>query len=313
MSEMTAFDLQLNGYKGIDFNADDLSADDLVVACDAVLADGGGQMLATVITDRVDRMVARVSRLAELRSVDHRIAEVLTGIHLEGPFINPRTGYVGAHPVEHALPASISVAAQLVEAGQGLVRLVTLAPECDANLQTTSWLVDHGVRVSAGHCDPSTQTLDQAIDAGLTAFTHLGNGCPAQLHRHDNILWRVLATDRLRWVMLIADGVHLPATLIRTMIRAIGIERVIAVSDATAAGGMGPGTFSLAGRDVIVDESGAAWAADRTHLVGSTASPNRLREVLCQGVGLSAQDAQRVMVANPAQLLGQELPRERKQ
>ncbi len=307
MCEMTAFDLQLNGYKGVDFNADALSATDLATACDAVRADGGGQMLATVITDRVDRMVTRISRLAKLRTFDPRIAEVLTGIHVEGPFINPQTGYVGAHPVEHVLPASVSVATQLVGAGQGLVRLVTLAPECDENLRTTSWLVDQGIRVSAGHCDPSQQTLIRAIDAGLTAFTHLGNGCPAQLHRHDNILWRVLATDRLRWVMLIADGVHLPTPLIRTMIRAIGIERVIAVSDATAAAGMGPGTFSLAGQNVIVDESGAAWAADRTHLVGSTASPNQIREVLCQGVGLSAHDAQRVMVANPAELLGQEL------
>lgn len=305
---MTALDLQLNGYKGIDFNADDLSASDLAAACEAVRSDGGGRMLATVITDRVDRMVARIGRLAELRSADQRIAEVVTGIHVEGPFISSRTGYVGAHPVEHVLPASISVATQLVEAGQGLVRLVTLAPECDADLKTTGWLVGHGIRVSAGHCDPSAEILDHAIDAGLTAFTHLGNGCPAHLHRHDNILWRVLATDRLRWVMLIADGVHLPATLIRTMIQAIGIERIIAVSDATAAGGMGPGVFSLAGQDVIVDESGAAWAADRTHLVGSTASPNRLREVLCQDVGLSVHDAERVMVTNPAHLLGEGPP-----
>ena len=162
-----------------------------------------------------------------------------------------------------------------------------------------------GIRVSAGHCDPSAETLDQAIDVGLTAFTHLGNGCPAQLHRHDNILWRVLASDRLRWVMLMADGVHLPPTLIRTVIRTIGLERVIAVSDATAAAGMGPGTFSLAGQDVVVDESGAAWAADRSHLVGSTASPRRLREVLCKDVGLSDADAEQILVVNPAQLLSE--------
>ena len=307
MSAMRVFDLQLNGYKGIDFNADDLSAADLVAACAAIQADGGGRMLATVITDHVDRMVARISRLVELRSADRRIADVLAGIHVEGPFINPQTGYVGAHPAEHVLPASIAIAGQLVEAGQGLVRLVTLAPECDANLDTTRWLVEHGIRVSAGHCNPSAETLDQAINVGLTAFTHLGNGCPAQLHRHDNILWRVLASDRLRWVMLIADGVHLPATLIRTVVRVIGIERVIAVSDATAAAGMGPGRFSLAGQEVLVDESGAAWAADRSHLVGSTASAGRLREVLCQDVGLSDHDAERVLFINPTELLSEEM------
>ena len=305
MLAMSVFDLQLNGYKGIDFNADDLTLGNLSAACDAFQNDGGGRMLATIITDRVDRMVSRIRRLVELRSADRRITDVLAGIHIEGPFISSQKGYVGAHPAEHVLPASISVAAQLVEAGQGLVRLVTLAPECDHELRTTCWLVEHGIRVSAGHCDPSAETIDQAIDVGLTAFTHLGNGCPAQLHRHDNILWRVLASDRLRWVMLIADGVHLPPTLVRTVIRTIGLERVIAVSDATAAAGMGAGTFSLAGQDVVVDESGAAWAADRSHLVGSTASPRRLREVLCKDVGLSDADAEQILVVNPAQLLSE--------
>ena len=300
---MQPFDLQLNGYKGVDFNADDLAADELRRACRAVQADGGGRMLATVITDRLDRMAARIGRLAELRAADDGIAAVLAGIHVEGPFISPRAGYVGAHPAAAVVPASVAAARQLVEAGAGLVRLVTLAPECDPGLATTRWLVEQGVCVSAGHCDPSAATLERAIDAGLTAFTHLGNGCPLQLHRHDNILWRVLAADRLRWVMLIVDGVHLPLPLVCTLIQVFGCDRVIAVSDATAAGSMGPGRFLLAGRDVVVDEAGAAWAADRSHLVGSTVSPGRVRQLLRDAVGLSPGDVERLTVTNPARFI----------
>jgi len=297
------FDLQLNGYKGVDFNGDGLSAADLRRACEAVRADGGGRMLATVITDRLDRMASRISRLAELRAADPLVADVMAGIHVEGPFISPQRGYVGAHPPEHVLPASPAAAERLVAAGGGLVRLVTLAPEHDEGQATIRWLVSRGILVSAGHCDPSADVLERAIDAGLTAFTHLGNGCPLSLHRHDNVIQRVLAADRLRWVMLIPDAVHLPPSMVRTIIRAVGIERVIAVTDATAAGGMGAGRFTLAGQEVIVDADGAAWAADRSHLVGSTASMARVRQVLRDAVGLSEADVTRIVSTNPAAAL----------
>jgi N-acetylglucosamine-6-phosphate deacetylase len=297
---MQPLDLQLNGYKGVDFNADDLSAGGLRAACEAVRQDGGGRMLATIITDRLDRMTARISRLVKLHAADPVVADVMAGIHVEGPFISPQPGFVGAHPAEHVLPASPQAAGELIAAGCGLVRLVTLAPERDADLATTRWLADQGILVSAGHCDPAADTLDRAIEAGLAAFTHLGNGCPLLLHRHDNIIQRVLAADRLRWVMIIPDAVHLPPALVRTIIRTVGIDRVIAVTDATAAGGMGAGRFSLAGREVIVDADEAAWAADRSHLVGSTASMGRICAVLRSKVGLSDEEVAVVTQVNPA-------------
>jgi N-acetylglucosamine-6-phosphate deacetylase len=300
---MTPLDLQLNGYKGVDFNADDLAASALRQACEAVRGDGGGRMLATVITDRLDRMVARIARLADLREADPLVADVMAGIHVEGPFISPLPGFVGAHPAAHVVPATVAAAERLAAAGRGLVRLMTLAPEHDAGLATTRWLDRQGILVSAGHCDPSADTLARAIEAGLSACTHLGNGCPLHLHRHDNIIQRVLAADGLRWVMLIPDGVHLPPPLVRTIIRAVGIDRVIAVTDATAAGGMGPGRYSLAGQEVLVTAEGAAWAPDRSHLVGSTASMAQIRGVLRAAVGLSAAEIDQVTVVNPARAL----------
>jgi N-acetylglucosamine-6-phosphate deacetylase len=297
-------DLQLNGYKGVDFNADDLSVDDLRRACLAFRGDGGGRMLATVITDDLDRMVGRIDRLAAAHRSDPTIRDIMAGIHVEGPFISPEPGYVGAHPARHVLPATVAAAESLVASGGGLVRLVTLAPERDADLATTRFLASQGILVSAGHCDPSADVLTAAIDAGLRMFTHLGNGCPLLLHRHDNVIQRVLAADRLPWVMVIPDGVHLPIPLLRTIIRIVGVDRLIAVTDATAAGGMGPGRYTLGGRDVVVGEDGAAWSADRSHLVGSTASPAVVRRVLHEQVGLSEADVEQVTVVNPAQAVG---------
>ena len=143
-----------------------------------------------------------------------------------------------------------------------------------------------------------------AIDAGLSCFTHLGNGCPLMLHRHDNVIQRVMAADRLRWVMVIADGVHLPQMVLRTIIRQVGIDRTIAVTDATAAAGMGPGRYVLAGQEVVVGEEGAAWAPDRSHLVGSTATMADIRRVLSSAVGLTAADVDQLTIQNPLRAIG---------
>ncbi|MEO1992962.1 MAG: N-acetylglucosamine-6-phosphate deacetylase [Pirellulales bacterium] len=301
---MAVLDLQLNGYRGIDFNADDLSVEQLSAACQAVRADGGHSMLATVITDRLDLMKSRIERLAHLREQSSLIAEIMVGIHVEGPFISPTAGYVGAHPAEYVLPATVVNAKELVSAGRGLIRIMTLAPEYDNELKTTQWLAEQNILVSAGHCNPSAEVFSAAMEAGLSAFTHLGNGCPLHLHRHDNIIHRVLAADGLRWVMMIPDGIHLPPPLMRTMIRSVGIERIIAVSDATAAGGMGAGHFSLGSQEIVVEADGAAWASDRTHLVGSTASMKRVREVLEQSVGLTQNEIVQITEVNPAIAIG---------
>ena len=300
---MIPLDLQLNGYRGIDFNGDDLSLEQMRQACAAIKADGGGRMLATVITDRLDRMVARIERLAAHHAADPHIRDVMAGIHVEGPFISPLPGFVGAHPAKHVIPAEVSTARQLVEAGQGLVRLLTLAPENDRGMATTRWLAERGVLVSAGHSDASAEQLRHAVDAGLSGFTHLGNGCPLLLHRHDNIIQRVLTLPGLRWVMLVADGVHVPPLVLRDYIRRIGISRTIAVTDATAAAGMGPGRYMLAGQEVVVGEDGAAWAAGRSHLVGSTATMAFVRDVLRTTVGLSAEEVDQVTCLNPSRAI----------
>ena len=82
---------------------------------------------------------------------------------------------------------------RLLDAAGGLTKVVTLAPERDPGFRVTRMLARKNVIVSAGHSDASVDQLQAAIDAGLAMFTHLGNGCPMQMHRHDNIIQRVLS------------------------------------------------------------------------------------------------------------------------
>jgi N-acetylglucosamine-6-phosphate deacetylase len=179
------------------------------------------------------------------------------------------------------------------------VRLLTLAPECDAAFAVTRWLADRDIRVAAGHCNSSLDQLRGAIDNGLTLFTHLGNGCPLALPRHDNIIQRALSLSDRLWVTFIADGVHVPFVALRNYLRCVGLDRSIVVSDAIAAAGLGAGTFLLGGQNVVVDEQLATWSADRSHLMGAATTLPRACENLRTQLGLTADETRRLTYDNP--------------
>src|ERR671912_3017838 len=141
-------DLQVNGYAGVDFNKDDLTPDELHLACQRLRADGYGGILATVITEDVSRMALRLSNLAKHRERDPLAREMIPGFHIEGPFLNETPGYRGAHPADAMHPADPDEMKRLLDAAGGLTRVVTLAPERDPGLRVTRLLSDARVVVS---------------------------------------------------------------------------------------------------------------------------------------------------------------------
>ncbi len=298
-----SIDLQVNGAYGVDFNSDDLTADTLHDVCVRLESDGVDGILATVITDSIDDMSARLARLATLREADPLAQKILWGFHIEGPFINEQPGYVGAHPAAEVLPANVDAMQRLLDAAGGLTKMVTLAPERDAGMAVTRMLADRNICVSGGHCNPTLDQLDAAIDAGLRAFTHLGNGCPKELDRHDNIIQRVLSRSDRLWICFIADGVHVPWPALRNYLRVTGIERALVVTDAISAAGLGPGEFQLGNQVVHVDEAGATWSADRSHLMGSASTMPLLRDHLRTKLGLSENEVATLTSSNPRNLL----------
>jgi N-acetylglucosamine-6-phosphate deacetylase len=172
-----SFDIHVNGYAGADFCSRDLTLDQCRRACDELAADGTDGILATVITDSIDGICGKLARLVAFRERDPAIARMIAGFHVEGPFLSRKPGCPGAHDPTKIVPANPDDAKRLIDATDGLLRLVTLAPECDAGLATTRYLAGQGVTESAGHCDPSLDELGAAIDSGLSMVTHLGNGC----------------------------------------------------------------------------------------------------------------------------------------
>ena len=297
-------DLQVNGYAGVDFNSDDLSADALHSACQRLAGDGVAAILATIITEDLPVMCRRLERLAELRAADPLARQIIAGVHIEGPFINPASGFVGAHPADAVRPATVDAAQRLLAAAAGLTRLVTLAPECDDGQRVTAYLAKHNVIVSAGHCDPSIDTLTAACDAGLSMFTHLGNGCPQQVARHDNVIQRALSLAERLTLCFIADGVHIPLFALRNYLRCSNPDRCLVVTDAIAAAGLGPGRYRLSRWEVLVGDDLAARAPDGSHLVGSAMTMQQNAENLRKDLGLSDKQVRRLLVENPCKSLG---------
>jgi N-acetylglucosamine-6-phosphate deacetylase len=246
----------------------------------------------------------RIRTLVELREKDALAQKMITGIHIEGPFINPIKGYVGAHPPHAVKPANVDDAKRLFEAAGGLARLVTLAPEHDEGCKTTAWLASQRVVVSAGHCDPSLDQLRAACDAGLSMFTHVGNGCPIQMHRHDNIIQRALSLHDRLWLCFIPDGVHVPFFVLKNWLRSTGLDRVIFVTDAISAARLGPGRYTLAGWDILIGEDLVARSPDGSHFVGSTVTVPRIKANALHDLGMTEAELARVLDENPQKAMG---------
>jgi len=300
-------DLQVNGYGGIDFNQDDLSAQALHTACQKLRDDGVAGILATLITDTIEVMAGRLRRLVELRAADPLAQQMIRGLHIEGPFLSDKPHYRGAHPAAAIHPARWDLMQRLLDAGGGLTRIVTLAPEQDtqgSSSQVTRRLADQGIIVSAGHTDASLDQLKAAIDNGLSMVTHLGNGCPGQLPRHDNIIQRSLALREHLWLCFIADGIHIPFYALANYLKVAGVEKSIVVTDAMAAAGLGPGRYQLGRWDLVVGEDQAVRSPDGTHLVGSAMPMNQAAQHLSHHLGLTPSQIQSLTRDHAASLLG---------
>lgn len=293
------FDLQVNGFGGIDFNAPDLTADRVVEALARMRATGVTRCLPTLITSSFERFAASARVLARVTSA------AVAGIHMEGPYISPEDGARGAHPREDVLPASLDDFLRRQDAADGRIALVTLAPESPGALPLIEFLVASGVRVAIGHTAATAQQITYAIAAGATLATHLGNGCAQMLPRHPNAIWELLAADGVL-ATLIADGHHLPPSTVKAMVRAKGADRTILITDAIAAAGCAPGSYTIGGVDCALDEDGRVSLPGTPYLAGSSLTLDRAIENTVRFTGLSIDEVIPMASTIPARWLGVE-------
>ncbi len=265
-----SIDLQVNGYNGVDFSSPELTEDDFIRACRQVLQAGTAAFLPTVITSPTETYRRNLPIIARALSSEE-FRNRLLGIHVEGPFISPKDGARGAHNPDWIRKPDPAFLAQLIDWSGNQVKLITIAAELDGAAELARSATDSGIVVSLGHQMARTDDLQKLVDAGARALTHLGNGVPAVIPRHENPVWAGLANDQLT-AMIITDGHHLPPSVIKTIIRTKTPARCILVSDASPLAGMPPGTYETLGQKVVLDPSGRLYNPKGNHLVGSSAT-----------------------------------------
>jgi N-acetylglucosamine-6-phosphate deacetylase len=291
------FDLQVNGFAGVDFNAPGLTADRIGEALQRMRATGVTRCLPTLITSPFERFAAAARVLA--RMTDAAIA----GIHMEGPYLSPEEGARGAHPREHLAPATVDDFERRQHAAEGRIALVTLAPEVPGALALIEHLVASGVRAAIGHTAATTPQINDAIAAGATLATHLGNGCAHLLPRHPNAIWDLLAADAVL-ASLIVDGHHLPPATVKAMVRAKGPGRTLLVSDAIAAAGCAPGRYAIGGVACTLDADGRVSLPGTPYLAGSSLTLDRAIANTVSFTGLPIAEVVAMASTIPAAYLG---------
>ncbi len=249
------FDLQVNGFAGVDFQRNDIRAPDMTRAVEALRSRRTSRILLTLITDRIDRLCAKLQRVERIRRRHPSVAATVVGYHIEGPYLLSRRGFSGAHDGRLMRPPDIGEFERLWDASGGNIRLMTVAPELPGSPEFIRHAVARGVRVAIGHSDADDRAIDEAIAAGLSLCTHLGNGVPQRLHRHDNVVQRLLARDEL-YAAFIPDGIHLPPFVLRNLVRAKPADRVLFTTDGMSAAGAPPGRYRLGGLVTQVGEDG---------------------------------------------------------
>ena len=299
------FDVQVNGFAGVDFNSPGLSSDAIWHAMTKLREKGVVFFCPTVITHSFEHLADCLGALDRVCQ-EPSVASCIPAIHLEGPWISREDGPRGAHPLEHARNADWEEFLRLQESAGGRIGMVTLAPEVPEALAVIERLVAAGIVVAIGHTAASPDTIRQAVQAGARMCTHLGNGSHLQLPRHHNYVWEQLAADDL-WASFIVDGHHLPPSVVKCMVRAKGTQRSILTSDAISAAGMPPGRYRLGAVDIVVQPDYRAERADGAGsgiLAGSAIDLLRGVENVIRFAGVSVSEAIAMASTNPGRLMG---------
>ncbi|MGD0102661.1 MAG: N-acetylglucosamine-6-phosphate deacetylase [Rhodopila sp.] len=262
-------DLQVNGYAGVDFNDDAISADALDHALDTMRRANVTTCLPTLITADEATLTARLAALDNAVANSRLGPQTVPGFHLEGPFLNRAPGYAGCHPPDAMIEPDPAILERLTKPLRRPILLLTLAPERHGAMPLIAWARTQGIAVAMGHTAADHATTARAAAAGVTLSTHLGNALPQPQPKFLNPLMAQLAQDQL-YASFIADGIHIPPEALKVLLRAKTPQRSILVTDATAAAAAPPGLYHFAGMTIQHTADGSVRIPGTTTLAGSS-------------------------------------------
>jgi N-acetylglucosamine-6-phosphate deacetylase len=298
------FDLQVNGFAGVDFNSPRLHPEGLHQAALSLASTGVTRFLPTLITSSHERMVFQLKILADALRKDPLLQKMCLGIHLEGPYISPQEGPRGVHRREFVRPPQWEELEKFQEACEGRIKCVTLAPEVKGAIPFIEKAVAHGIVIGLGHTHAREEDVEQAVQAGARLSCHLGNAPSARLPRHRNLIEKQLVTDQLM-ASVIVDGIHLSPDVVKTYVRTKGPDRIVLTTDSMAGAGAPSGRYTLGDLEVEVGSDQAARLMSTSRLAGSALTMDRAIANVIRFAGMDLASAIRMATKNAKRLFSE--------
>lgn len=286
-------DLQINGGFGVDFTT---NLADVDKAAKELLKHGVTAFLPTIISSPKERYHEQIPFFKPRQGGLHGATQL--GLHLEGPFINPRQN--GAHStcfIKDFLEENLESMYGSLEN----VKFVTLAPELPGAIDAIKILRQRGIVVSAGHTDVNKEQLNEGIEAGVTAVTHLFNAMTSFHHRRSGIVGEALINKNL-YFSIISDGVHVNDVAIQLAWK-MNSKRLFLISDAVALWGTKKTDGSLGNVDILADAK-RAYVAETGRLAGGLMGLDGNVRHLRLSTGCSIPYAIEAASTKPAVVLG---------
>lgn len=295
-------DTHTHGRDGVYFGANVVTTTAL---CRSVVATGVTALLPTLAGLRpggetLEMILALIAAVRQAMTADGDGAEIL-GIHMEGPYLSGSDAVRGSQRAENLRQPALDELHSMVEAAEGSLRKMSIAPELNGALELIDEMNRLGIVACAAHSAASYARTIAAVDAGLRCATHVFNGMPAFHHRQPGLLGAILTDDRIH-AELIADGQHVSAPAMQVLLRCKGFDRIHLVTDNTIWAGMPNGSYSDGDRVVVKEEERAY--VDGGTLIGSVAPMNVCVRVMSHLPGCSLAEAVRMASLTPARLIG---------
>lgn len=289
-------DVHCHGYQGYDTN--DATEQGLKSWLKNITSEGVCGLCPTTITQSKEVLTNAVKNVANVKKNNPEGAEIL-GIHFEGPYISKE--YKGAQPEQYIVKPNVEEFKEYQKAADGLIKIITVAPEEDDNYELIKYCIDNNVNVSLGH---SAATYDQALDAiklGTSCFTHTYNGMSRFNHRDNNLVGAALGSDV--FAECICDGHHSTINSLRIFFRCKG-KNGIMMSDGLMTKGLPVGTKMLfGGQEIEMKDDDTCRLTSTGNFAGSILRINNGLKILVEEVGVPFEIALSSCTSAPARYL----------
>ncbi|WP_191562065.1 N-acetylglucosamine-6-phosphate deacetylase [Metabacillus idriensis] len=290
-------DIHIHGAAGADVM--DATKEAILTMSRALPKEGTTSYLATTMTAGQDQIKDALKNAADYIARENNEGAEVLGIHLEGPFLNPKRA--GAQAPGNIIEPSIEIFNKWRKDAKDHIKLVTLAPECKNGYELARHLTSAGITASIGHSDAVYSEVEKAVESGVNHATHLFNGMRGIHHREPGVAGTVLMIDEVKTEMIV-DGIHIAPEMVKFAYKVKGSEGTILITDAMRAKGLGAGKYDLGGQEVTVDAS-RATLADGT-LAGSILTFRDAAVNMMNYTGCSLEEIVKMSSVNPAKQIG---------